>query len=85
MVFGLATCSKWAHDQEQLQTSPNLDDCTPDDLQYLVDYREGLTKRTGAEHDDHCRAETHFFQRLVDAMRARGASVVRELPPETPI
>ena len=63
----------------------DLDDCAPDDLQYLIDYRKGLAERTGGEHDERCQAEILFSQRMVDTTRARAVSVFRELPADTPM
>ena len=61
----------------------DLDDCTASDLEYLIDIRKQLAERTGIEHDEGCQAESRVFQRMVDATRARGASVVRDLLPNT--
>jgi hypothetical protein len=69
--------------QAEFSTEPN--DCTPDDLQYLIDFRKKLAERTGVDHDERCRAETHVFPRLVNAMRKHGVSVHRDLPANTPV
>jgi hypothetical protein len=58
----------------------DLNDCTPSDLEELINYRNDLAEETGVEHSAECREETRVFQILADGMRARGISTVRDIP-----
>ena len=74
-----------ANPPAQAEFTKDLDDCTVADLEYLIDWRRKLSERSSVEHSDRCNDETRVLQRIVDAMRAHGASVVRDLTPDTPI